>query len=86
MSHEPATAGAERDAQRHLVTPSERAREQQVADVRAGDEQDDANGAEEKEQGPLGVANQGLAQRRRVVAGALILVGELALELFGHRA
>ena len=39
LSEQPAAAGAERRAHRHLPLPGDRAREQQVGDVGAGDEQ-----------------------------------------------
>ena len=42
LAHQPAARGAEREAHRHLALARRRAREQQVRDVRAGDQQHQA--------------------------------------------
>ena len=49
-----AAAGAERDAHRDFLLASDRARQQQVGDVRAGDEQHEGDGAEQHQQAPAG--------------------------------
>ena len=51
VAHEPQPAGAEREAQRGLATPGHRARQHQVGDVGAGDEQHEADNCHEHHQG-----------------------------------
>ena len=51
LQHQPAAAGAERSADRHLLLANGRAHEQQVRDVCAGDQDDDRDGGEQREQG-----------------------------------
>ena len=50
LQHQPAAAGAERSADRHLLLANGRAHEQQVRDVCAGDEDDDRDGGEQREE------------------------------------
>ena len=47
MTNETSAAGAERAPHRHLLAPAERARQQQVGDVGAGDQQHERDGAEQ---------------------------------------
>ena len=56
-------SGAERAPDRHLALPHRRAREQQVRDVRAGDEQDEADRGEQRQQRRTHVADQVVVQR-----------------------
>ena len=85
LRDQPSASGAERQAHRHFLLARERSREQQVADVGARDEQHEADRREQDDQRPLGVADQRVAQRHRVVARALILLRKLALELLRQR-
>ncbi len=58
-----AAAGAERGADRHLLAAAEGAREQQVADVGAGDQQHQADGGEQHHERRADVADDVLLQR-----------------------
>ena len=58
-----AAAGADGGADRHLAAPADGAGQQQVRDVGAGDEQDEADGADEDPQRAAHVADDLLAQR-----------------------
>ena len=62
LTHQPAASGAERGAHGQLALPRRSAREQQVRDVGAGDQQDECDGAEQHEQRRPDVAGQLLAQ------------------------
>ena len=66
-----AAAGAERGADRDFLAAAERAREQQVADVGTGDQQDEADRRQQHDQRPADVADDVLLQRndRRAPAG-----------------
>ena len=55
--------GAERGPHRHLLAPPDRARQQQVGDVRAGDQQHEADGRHQHDQRSPHVADHLLAQR-----------------------
>ena len=68
-----------------LLLPRQRSRQQQVADVRARDEQDEADGRDQQQQRLLGVADDGVPHRLREVQRAAILLRELALELLRQR-
>ncbi len=50
LPHQPAATGTERQSQHHLGSPRRAAREQQVREVGAGDEQQDADGGHESRQ------------------------------------
>ena len=58
-----AAPGAERGADRDLLAAAERAREQQVADVGAGDQQHEADGGEQHHQRRADVADDVVLQR-----------------------
>jgi hypothetical protein len=53
----------ERAANRHFPAPPDAAREEEVRDVGAGDQQEQAGGAEQQTERPLGAAGRRLAQR-----------------------
>ena len=61
-----ARAGAERGMDRELLLPPFRADQEQVRDVRAGDEQHDADRAEQHPQHPADVADHVLRERPHV--------------------
>ena len=63
LLQQPAAARAQRRADRELFLTSEGAREQQVGDVGAGDQQDEADGAEQHQQRTADVADDLLVQR-----------------------
>ena len=63
LAQQPRTAGAERGANRQLAVARRRARQQQVRDIRARDEQDERDGAEQDEERPAHFANQFHVQR-----------------------
>ncbi len=58
-----AAAGAERTANSELAAPACAARQQQARNVRACDQQDKADSAQQHEQGSSHVADQRLLQR-----------------------
>src|SRR4029453_6501140 len=64
-----------------LVLTSERAREQQVADVGTRDQQDETDGSEQQEERPPHVADQRGAQGQRLLVRSLVLVRKLVVEL-----
>ena len=75
---------AERGADRHLARPPAAAREQQVRDVRAGDQQDEADRAEQERQQRARVLDVRVA-RRLQADGVARVVGVLASLLGGDR-
>ena len=77
LPHEPETAGAERRPHRQLALPRRRARQEQVGDVGAGDEQHEADRAGQRaERRPHG-ADQLFPKRHHVRGPAGIAIGEL---------
>ena len=77
MAHEPLPAGSERDADGDLLLARRRAREQQVRDVRARDEQDERHGAHHDQHRASHVADDGFDERHdvdREGSVALVLV------------
>ena len=79
LPDQPQPARAERRAQRHLVLPGGRAREQQVRDVGARDEQHERHRAEERQERRPRVLDDVVLQRhdadahvRRLVFGMLL--------------
>ena len=62
LPQQPGAPGAERRADSQLPVPRRPAREQQVRDVAAGDEQHETNRAEQHEQWPAHVADDHLAR------------------------
>jgi hypothetical protein len=79
----PARAKREPDLQL-LLTP-ERPGEQQVADIRAGDQQHEGDRAEQQQQRLPRIADERVAEKLRLVPRSLILLRELAFELRGQR-
>ena len=75
MSDEPRAPRAERQAHGYLAGPRRGASEQQVGDVRAGDQQHEGDGAEEDQQSLLNVADQLRVQRHEADSGAGIRFG-----------
>ncbi len=71
LPHQPAAAGADRGAQRNLPLPAGCAHEQQVGDVRARDQEDEADGAEQHVQRRADVGDERFAEelRRETVVG-----------------
>ena len=65
LAQQPDAAGAERRANRQLRLARRRTREQQVGDVRAGHEQDEADGAEQDQERRPDVAEHHLVEGRR---------------------
>ena len=84
QAHEARAGGAERDADRDLVPPRQRPREEKVRDVGAGDEEDEPDGGEEDEDLRARASDEVLAQRDEARAG-LVGVAVLA-EAAGERA
>ena len=74
LPHDPPRRGAERDADRHFALAVRSAREEKIGDVRAGDEEQEADGGEQRPEGALRVADQLLAQRP---ASAVMFVFDL---------
>ena len=74
LADEAAAGGAERAAHRHLAFARRRAREQQVGDVGAGDQQDEADGAEKHQHGLADVADHRLVERDRGEVEPLVAV------------
>ena len=63
LLHEAPAAGAGGGAQRQLLLPGRPGGQQQVGDVGAGDQQHEADGAEQERQSLRRVAEEGLVQR-----------------------
>ena len=73
LAGNPPASGSERGADGHLPLPRGRAREQEVGDVRAGDEQDKRDRAQQHEQRSLHIADDLLVQadqRQDTIAAA----------------
>ena len=58
LTGEPQPRGAEREPDAQLVTPRDRARQQQVGDIRAGDEQDQADDDQNRRERLLVLASE----------------------------
>ena len=80
LPNEAAAAGAERGTDRDLGLSRRRAGEHQVRHVGAGNQQHQADGAEQHEQRRAGVADDVLAERRDREADVGIALGELRLQ------
>jgi hypothetical protein len=80
LPHQPPAAGAERGAERQLPPPRGRARELQVGDVGAGDEQDQRDEAQQDEQRLTGIPHEILAERDHRCAHAGVGSRELGRE------
>ena len=76
---------AKRQAHRKLLMTGERPRQQQIADIGAGDEQHAADASQKQQQWRLRLTNQRVAQRAHFVERALILLGVLRRHLLGKR-
>ena len=63
LPEQPAAAGPHRHADRELTLTRRRTRQQQVGDVRAGDQQHQADRTEQHEERPLHVTDDHVAQR-----------------------
>ena len=74
LTNEPAAARAERRAQGNFLPARRRARQQQIRHVRARDQQDDGDGAQQHHQRTAGVADDFLLQgaKRRAEAVAIV--------------
>ena len=81
----PAAAGAERGANRHLPGPRGPAREQQVGDVAARDQQDEADRPEQDEEPLPVVADELLHHRDDGKAQLRIVLREALTEILGER-
>ena len=77
-------AGAERGPHGHFPRPSERTRQQEVADVGARHEENDHHCREHEDQRPTRVTDEGLPERNRKVLRALVLRAVLAFERGGE--
>ena len=78
LAHDAAAARADGGAHGNLAPPAGRAHEQQVGDVRAGDQQHEADGADEHQQRRADVGDERFAHRHRREDGVLAeRVGEL---------
>jgi hypothetical protein len=73
-------SGAERRPDRQLLSPAQRARKEQVPDVRAGDQQHQRNRGEEHHQRPPNVADDQLLKRDHGCAPARVGLREFAFE------
>src|SRR5687767_15556289 len=73
-------AGAERRSHRHFLTPRERSRQQQVADVDARDQQDERYRRQQQEERPLGVADERSEEHTSELQSLAYLVCRLLLE------
>ena len=74
LPQETPAAGAQRGAHRDLAVPRRHAGEEQVRHVDAGDEQDEADGAEQDEQRVPRVSDEGLVEGDHGSAHALVRV------------
>ncbi len=90
LPHEPYAARSERDAERDLAPPRGRAREEEIRDVGAGDEEDDADHPHEHQERGLGSVAQtrnpsGSLEQQKLLRGEALSkalrVGD-ALEIF----
>ena len=86
LPDEPRAPGAERRPDGHLGLARGRPREQQVRDVDAGDQQDEADGAEQHFDRELRVADERVEQRPRGHADLLVVGGICLLERGADRA
>ena len=86
LTHEPPRAGAERRADGQLALARRRAREQQVRDVRAGDQQHEDDGAHQRQDRLPDVRRPGPADRLDVEVQAGRLLGREALAQLGGDA
>ncbi len=75
LAHEAAAARAHRRAHGELPLARRGARQQQVRDVRAGDQQDEAHRAEQDEERRAHLSDHGLVQRAHGEAHALVRIG-----------
>ena len=83
LAHDAASARADRSAHSNLAAPPGRAHEQQVGDVRAGDQEHEAHGADEDQQRRADVGHERLTHRDRHKDGTLTeRVGELGRASF----
>ena len=80
LPQDPRPAGAERRAQRELLPPPGEPGEDQVAHVRAGDEQHQRHRGKKEHQRGLQMAHEVLPERHHVDADALVRVGVRGLE------
>ena len=84
LTHQPCAAGAQRGADRELPLARGRACEQEVRHVRAGDQQDEADGAEHDVERHPDIAGELLAQRDDPRRPARVEVREPSGELLVH--
>ena len=85
MARQARAACAEREAQRNFLLPHRRARQQQVGDVRARDQQNERDRAEENEQGRFDVADELLVQRPHPDPDARVVLRILLFQPRGDR-
>ena len=84
LANEPATAGAERDADRQLVPPRQRTREQQAGDVGARDQQDEGGRAHQGEEPRAGGAGHSRPNRHQTRVDAAERSRDFALQCAHH--
>ncbi len=76
-------AGAQCSAHRHFPAPADATREKEMGDVGAGDQQQQAHGAEQHAQRPLNVAGRRVTQRTHRQFGDFPILGVLLRERLG---
>src|SRR5262245_24787275 len=72
LPNQTATPGAYCGANRQFTLSSRRLRQQQVGDVRAGDQQDERDGREDQQNYGAQIAGEVMAHRRQLNAGVLV--------------
>lgn len=80
LAHEPCAAAAERRTHGQLVTPPERARERQVGEVGARDEENECRGALKQKQRRTQLARPRCVQRQQQRTTARVCFGVLRLQ------
>jgi hypothetical protein len=85
LSQHTTSCGPERHADGNLARARRGTGEQEVRDVHAPDQQDEANGADEHQQSQPDIADDLVAERDQVDAGPRIEFRILLLELSGER-
>ena len=91
LAHQPAASGAERQPHRDLLLPRRRAGEQQVRDVRARDQEHEADDRHQQTAGrhepgaEAGIEDRRLRQRQRGHVAPMVVVRILLRELLADR-
>ena len=84
LPHHAPESGAEGGADGHLLLPLHRAAQQQTAGIRAGDQQNQAHGCQDEQQGEFVVAGRLIAPRRNREFKARVALGIFLLQLLRH--